>query len=85
VGVSPPLIPTPFELARWGSKIGEWAFVHILRKPFPAPSFFVEMIAHFQHYDCSKAVRELGLPQSPVENAFRDAVQWYRENGYLSA
>jgi dihydroflavonol-4-reductase len=83
VGVPPPRIPTPFELARWGSKLGEWTFTHILGRPSPAPSFFVEMISQFQHYDCSKAIRELGLPQNPVENAIRDAVQWLRGNGYL--
>lgn len=83
VGVSPPRIPMPFEMARWGSKLGEWAFTHILHRPPPVPAFFVEMLAHLQHYDCSKAIRELGLPQSPVENAIRDAVKWFRENGYL--
>ncbi len=83
VGVSPPRIPMPFEMARWGSKLGEWAFTHILHRPPPVPAFFVEVLAHLQHYDCSKAIRELGLPQSPVENAIRDAVKWFRENGYL--
>ncbi len=83
VGVSPPRIPMPFEMARWGSKIGEWTFVHLLRKSPPVPAFFVEVLAHLQHYDCSKAIRELGLPQSPVEDAIRDAVKWFRGNGYL--
>ena len=35
------------------------------------------------HYDCSKAVRELGLPQSSVEEAIRRAVEWFRQNGYV--
>ncbi len=83
VGVSPPRIPVPFEIARWGSKLGEWAFVHILRRSPPIPAFFVEVLAHLQYYDCSKAIRELGLPQSSVENAIRDAVKWFRENAYL--
>jgi dihydroflavonol-4-reductase len=83
VGVSPPRIPMPFELARWGSKVGEWTFVHLFRKPPPIPAFFVEVLAHLQHYDCSKAIRELGLPQSPVENAIRAAVEWFKESGYL--
>lgn len=33
-------------------------------------------------FDCSKAVRELGLPQSDIENAFRKAVDWFYDNGY---
>ncbi len=32
--------------------------------------------------DCSRAVWELGLPQSPLEDAFREAVDWFREHGY---
>lgn len=33
--------------------------------------------------DCSKAVRELGLPQTPPEEALARAVEWYRQNGYV--
>ncbi len=35
------------------------------------------------YYDASKAVRELGLPQSPVREALRAAVDWFRENDYV--
>jgi dihydroflavonol-4-reductase len=61
----------------------EWAFQTVLRRPSPVPSFFVEMLPHMQHYDCSKAIRELDYPHSPVETAVRDAFQWFRGNGYL--
>lgn len=33
--------------------------------------------------DPSKAIHELGLPQTPLEGAFAEAVQWFRENGYV--
>jgi len=33
--------------------------------------------------DPSKAVRELGLPQTPLETAFAQAVAWFRGNGYV--
>jgi dihydroflavonol-4-reductase len=36
------------------------------------------------YFDSSKAVRELGLPQGPVEAALERAVAWYREHGYVS-
>jgi dihydroflavonol-4-reductase len=49
----------------------------------PQVSFFsVQMSQHPMYYDSSKAVRELGLPQSPIENALEKAVLWFRENGY---
>jgi dihydroflavonol-4-reductase len=34
------------------------------------------------YYDSSKAIRELGLPQSPIEGALEKAVRWFRQNGY---
>ncbi len=85
VGVSPPLFPVPFELARRGSKLGDWASRVVLGRPAPVPGFFVEMLRHMQRYDCSKAIRELDYPRGAVEQAIRDAVTWFRENGYLKA
>jgi dihydroflavonol-4-reductase len=32
--------------------------------------------------DSSKAVSELGMPQSPIEQAIADAIDWFREHGY---
>ena len=43
----------------------------------------VRMSRHRMFFDASKAVRELGLPQSPVEGALGRAVSWFRENGYV--
>lgn len=34
------------------------------------------------YVSCAKAVRELGLPQSPVEDALRQAAQWFADYGY---
>lgn len=34
------------------------------------------------YVDPAKAVRELGLPQTPIETAVRDSVEWFRANGY---
>ncbi|MBI4308369.1 MAG: NAD-dependent epimerase/dehydratase family protein [Chloroflexi bacterium] len=35
------------------------------------------------YYDASRAVRELGLPQSPVERALEKAVDWFERQGYV--
>ncbi|MGH7231843.1 MAG: NAD-dependent epimerase/dehydratase family protein [Nitrospiraceae bacterium] len=82
-GVRPPMIPVPFGVARYGSKFGDWAFRTVLRKPAPVPGFFVEMLDHMQQYDCSKGIRELDYPRHPIEPAVRDALAWFRSNGYL--
>lgn len=83
-GVMAPVVPVPFSLARYGSKVAEWGFRTVLRKPPPVPAFFVEALRHMQHYDCSKAIRELDYPRHPVEHGIRDALTWFRANGYLT-
>jgi dihydroflavonol-4-reductase len=44
----------------------------------------VQMARKFMFFDSSKAVRELGLPQRPVTDALRKAVDWFRCNGYAT-
>jgi dihydroflavonol-4-reductase len=34
------------------------------------------------YVDPGKAIEELGLPQTPIETAVADSVQWFRDNGY---
>jgi len=34
------------------------------------------------YVDPSKAIEELGLPQTPIETAVRDSIDWFRANGY---
>jgi len=50
----------------------------------PRVSYEAARLARYKmFFDPSKAVRELGLPQTPVEEALRRAVEWFRENGYV--
>jgi len=42
----------------------------------------VRMARHKMWFNPGKAIRELGLPQTPPEQAFTDAVLWFRANGY---
>jgi dihydroflavonol-4-reductase len=42
----------------------------------------VRMSRYRMFFDSSKAVRELGLAQSSVDEALARAVAWFRENGY---
>ena len=43
----------------------------------------VRMAAHHMYFDSGRAVRELGLPQTPVKEALERAVEWFRMNGYV--
>lgn len=42
----------------------------------------VKMAKYKMHYDCSKAVRELGIPHTPPEVALEKAVRWFRDHKY---
>jgi dihydroflavonol-4-reductase len=38
----------------------------------------VRMATQTMYYDAAKAVRELGLPQTPIEIGLKDAVDWFK-------
>ena len=42
----------------------------------------VRMSRYRMYFDAGKAVRELALPQTPVENALERAIAWFRGRGY---
>jgi hopanoid-associated sugar epimerase len=44
----------------------------------------VRMAQQPMYYDASKAIRELGLPQSPLNVALKDAVDWFIAQGYVN-
>jgi dihydroflavonol-4-reductase len=43
----------------------------------------VKMAKYKMHYDCSKAIRELGIPQTAPEVALEKAVRWFRDHKYV--
>jgi dihydroflavonol-4-reductase len=44
----------------------------------------VRLSRKMMFFDSGKAVRELGFPQTPVEEALARAVAWFRERGYVT-
>ena len=57
-------------------------FAELTGIPPAVPLDAVRMAREVMFYDGSKAVRELGMPQSPVEGALEKAVRFFRDNGY---
>jgi len=63
-----------------------WIDERILAPLGKAPSVpldGVRMAHQPMYYDASKAVRELGLPQSSISTALKDAVDWFVTHGYV--
>jgi dihydroflavonol-4-reductase len=44
----------------------------------------LRMAKHKMYFTSAKAERELGYASRPVEDGLRDALQWFRSQGYLS-
>jgi len=61
-----------------------WADKVLCREP-TVPLEGVKLSRHRMWFDPSKAVRELGLPQTPVEDALRRAAEWFRTHGYAGS
>jgi len=38
----------------------------------------------FRHFDCSKAINQLGMPQTPIEESFKKSVDWFINNDYVA-
>ena len=81
-GVKPPKfkMPYPFAIAM-GYLFGFAA--NITRKPPLMTPTIVRAGRGYFYFDVSKAVNELGLPQTPIRTTIEKAVNWFRENGYV--
>ncbi len=55
----------------------------VTNRPPTVPLEGVRMARKRMFFDASKAVRELGLPQRPVEEALAKAIRWFREHQYV--
>ena len=79
-GRRPPRWRLPLWLVAAAAYADEWVEGRLLRREPQVP---MEAVRHTQGYravDCSKAVRELGLPQSSVAGALERAVRWFRDS-----
>ncbi|TSA51760.1 NAD-dependent epimerase/dehydratase family protein [archaeon] len=45
----------------------------------------IRMSRHYMYYDPTKAIYELGLPQTQPKAALEKAVNWFQDNGYINA
>ncbi len=77
-GANPPNLAIPWQAAYAWAAIDEAAAVLTQRYP-RATIAGVRISRRRQWYDISKAINELGLPQTPLDQAFTDAVGWFSE------
>ena len=75
-GAPPPRAAIPWQAA-FGWAAAEEGWRALARRTPRATIAGVRISRRRQWYDVSKAVAELGLPQTPLEEAFGEAVRWF--------
>jgi dihydroflavonol-4-reductase len=81
-GLRAPLFRLPFGVALTVAHANEF-LARFTGKPPRAPLAGVRMARYKMFFNPAKAIRELGLPQTPPREALKDAVAWFRANGYV--
>ncbi len=82
-GVSPPWLQVPGAVASAAAMASE-ALGWLTRQEPLLPQEVVRTTRQGQRLDPTKAVHELGLPQTPIAEAVHRCVGWFRQQGYLS-
>jgi len=77
-------VQIPYFVA-WAAACVDERLSHFTRKPPKAPLAGVRMAKYKMFFSPAKAIRELGLPQTPPRQALADAVEWFRQNGYVKS
>ena len=83
-GIPAPKMKIPHWVATVAAHVNE-GISFFTKKPPKAPLAGVRMAKEKMWFNPAKAIRELGLPQTPPKQAFADAVQWFRANGYVKS
>lgn len=82
-GLRAPTIKMPYWVAfgaGWASElISDW----ITHQEPMVPLGGVKMAKYKMYFDPSKAIHKLNLPQTPVETALTDAVEWFKKNHFV--
>lgn len=82
IGVKAPVIKMPDLITiSYGGLITVLALIFRFT---PKVHYRLSVMSTEEHfYTPEKAIRELNMPQTPIENALHEAVAWFSDNGYL--
>lgn len=80
--VASPSIKVPHWVAETYARFENYWSISVRGREPDVPLESVKLSRHKMYFDASKAVRELLLPQNPIEHALECAVNWFRTHGY---
>jgi dihydroflavonol-4-reductase len=83
-GMRPPRWRLPLSVALVAAYTDEFVRGKLLGREPRIPVAGVKAAGKRRFFDCSKARRELGLPQTPIPRTLEKAVDWFRTHGYVN-
>lgn len=82
-GLPAPRVRLPYAVAWAAGAVSTALATWVTHRPPAVALEAVRMARRRMFFDAGKAVRELGLPQTPVRTAFADALAWFEEKGLI--
>ncbi|HET9597739.1 MAG TPA: hopanoid-associated sugar epimerase [Anaeromyxobacteraceae bacterium] len=82
-GLAAPRVRLPYAVAWAAGAVSTALSDWVTHRPPAVALEAVRMARRRMFFDAGKAVRELGLPQTPVREAFTDAMSWFEEKGLI--
>ncbi len=82
-GKKAPAVRLPYAPVLMAAYVNEALSTWITGKHPTIPLAGVKMARKYMFFDCAKAVKELHLPQSPLERALEKALHWFEQNDYI--
>ena len=73
----------PYWLALGVAYCDQWLESDLMRREPSIPVEGIKITRHPMYVSSDKAIRELGLPRSPIETALEKAIRWFSDHGYL--
>jgi dihydroflavonol-4-reductase len=81
-GITPPRFKIPYAAAMAYANLSLIVADHITHRAPLLPPGALQVLHLFKKMDSTKAIKELGLPQTPLRETIGRTVAWYKENGY---
>jgi dihydroflavonol-4-reductase len=83
-GVQPPRFRAAYPAAMALAYACLFVANHITHRPPLINPGELQVLHLFKKIDSSKAIGELGYPQTPLRETVEKTVQWFKENGYIN-
>lgn len=81
-GVKPPRVPVPNWLVLVAGQLASVKAMYSNKAPMLSHNM-AKIAVDTHYFTAQKAIEELKLPQTPVEEGIKEAVEWFRKNNYI--